>query len=264
MVPSVAFAELAREYQQNVARYHSLNSLPISRNTVPEATLRSMSKKVPFPTGISGQKQAATSAHIGAIASGAAPSRNAAPMQPDPAALPEDHLDRPSARRSYVRQPLVVKSTIAPAGPNRPAAAAKSIQTKRSHPLATSGGRTSTPDRASAEQALRHIDRPRSERARIRTEAARPASARATRPAESAWPWIGLVLLLFGLTSIALAFASVGPGGAAAVGGIAARVRASPGPAGAIATRVRSKELSPRADGASSDRPAARGIRYRD
>jgi hypothetical protein len=111
-----------------------------------------------------------------------------------------------------------------------------------------------------------HVDRPRNPTGVIRTEAAERKSARADRPSGSAWPWLGLALLLFGLTSIGLAFASVGAGGVAAASSAAARIRMTAVSAAAgISTRVRSKGLSARAGGAAAERPATRGgIRYRD
>jgi hypothetical protein len=289
-VPSAAFDKLAREYQQNPARYHSLNSLPISRETVPASTLQSSVKRAPFTAGTSGSKPSLNPApnclqdspgsssrtgcdeprpqpshpHVGAVANGAAASPTAA-AQPDAVpspSAPADRLDRGSAAATST-QPLVLRGTTAKDVPSRLATPSSAPHAVATESVKAPGRRASAAPRAGHESAPLHIDRPRP-RAAVRSEAARRESARADTPSESVWPWLGLALLLFGITSIGVAV-SVGAGGAAAVGGLAARCRAATISAAAIGTRVRSKGLSARANGASGDRPGARGgIRYRD
>jgi hypothetical protein len=290
-VPSAAFDKLAREYQQNPARYHSLNSLPISRETVPASTLESNVKRAPFTVGTSESKPSSnpppncqqdspgsssqtgcdeprpqpSHPHVGAVANGAPASPTAA-TQPDAApspGAPADRIDRVTAVGTPT-QPLALRGTTAKDVPSRLAKPSVAPHAVATESVKAPGRRASAPPRAGRESAPLHIDRPRA-RAAVRSEAPQRESARAGAPSESAWPWLGLALLLFGVTSIGLAFASVGAGGAAAVGGLAARFRAATISAAAIGTRVRSKGLSARANGASGDRPGARGgIRYRD
>jgi hypothetical protein len=284
-VPSAAFHKLAREYQQNPARYHSLNSLPISRETVPASAVKSIVNRAPFtehtpagkatPNPSSNCSQTSCDApdpepahaHVGAAANG--PAANGAVASPtaatqqDSAGALGDRLGRPSVSAGDA-EPLAPRATTTKSSPSRPVTPAKARQSVKTHSVKAPGRPGSASARAGHAQARQHLDRPHGLRAPVRTEVAQRASARATAPAESVWPWLGLVLLLFGITSIGLAAVSVGAGGAGAVGGMVARVRTTAISTAAIGTRLRSKGLSARAHETSRDRPATRGIRYRD
>ena len=281
-VPSAAFHKLAREYQQNPARYHSMNSLPISRETVPGSAVKSIVNRAPFTedtpagkaspnpssncsqTGCDAPRPEPAHAHIGAAANGAAASPTAA-TQRDTAGALVDRLDQPSGSASEAI-PLAPSATArtAKSSPSRLVTPAKARPGVKTGSVKVPGRRGSASPRAGHGQAPQHIDRPYGRRPPARAETAQRESARAAAPAESAWPWLGLALLLFGITSSGLAAVSVGAAGAAAVGGMVDRVRATAISTAAIGTRMRSKGLSARAHETPGDRPAARGIRYRD
>jgi hypothetical protein len=297
-VPSAAFHKLAREYQQNAPRYQSVNSLPISRATVPSSTLESVIKRAPFSTGSSAPNAGPIGAancpgelpesdsqatceeprpepapppkghpHVGAVANAPAASSSAA--APDAAVgrsvgSVQGRLDELGAVASSTQPlPQATPTKVAPSGPATPATPQKAAAADT---VKGPGRRVAPPaQRANGEPMPLHVDRPRNPTGVIRTEAAERESARADRPSGSPWPWLGLALLLFGLTSIGLAFASVSAGGVAAASSAAARIRMTAVSAAGISTRVRSKGLSARASGAAAERPGTRGgIRYRD
>lgn len=288
--PSAALHALAAQYQKNPGRYQSLNSPPISRRTASKSALDSLVKRsrslpgsspqksppIPLPKCLQALPQSVlqhecqdvlaqvSGADLTAVAgvSGAAHAQTGGSTRPQHRPAPR-HPHAPTASTppapawtegtSGRNQPSLGSHFVSPIAP-----AAVALRRKRP-PARSESTSAATPAQPRAAQ-------PSSSRLALRQGSSQRESARTERSTTPLWSDLGLVLLLVGITSIALAAGSLGSGGAAVVGAIVARVRDSrPGGATGIATRLRSKGLSAAATTRPGERRRARpGIRYRE
>jgi hypothetical protein len=287
--PSAALHELANQYQKNPGRYQPLNSVPISRETASASALESLVKRsrsitrsrppkspgIPLPKCLRDLPQSAlqrgcedalgqlSGADLTAIANAAAnggstshagkhtqhrpdghPARTTAPTAAaesitSTGTIGVTHSEQPRAPRAVIRPETVAVRRALPSTPREPVGTPRSVLPLDVLPAPASPAKRRSPSEREA--------------------------ARAERSTAPIWSQLGLVLLLVGITSIALAFTSVGSGGAAVVGALVARVRGNGPWATAFAARFRSKGLSPTAGGGPRERRERRaGIRYRD
>jgi hypothetical protein len=252
--PAAAMHALARQYQENPGRYQAVNSIPISHVTVPESALRSVEKRSPFrkrssprkspaialPKCLQNLPESALQPDCEDILAQLTATDVSALVQTATTGDSTQHRPRPPHRRETRTRPArraappssaVGSASPAPA-PARPRAATRAI-----HPETVAVRLKPHPVVRPRVAPFRRSPRPT-------TPAPQRESARADRPQQSLWLQFGLVLLLVGSGSIALALGSTRPQASALVG---------------LVTRLRSKSLS------GAARPARReGIRYRE
>lgn len=289
VAPAAAFEHLARQYQKNPGRYHALNSLPISHQPASIAQLQSLVERAPFVAASSAPKSRPnplqkcleglpstalrtdcqdllsqlSDADLGAVAHVPVAGPNGSAAQgaaarstprahrgrsPSPAPRPKLEAESPQAASAGVVASRSAAPTIAaPVVPKR---------TPKAAGRATVAAPTTGKPRG---------DRSGQLRIALQPQTPQRDSAGVQRPAGSAWPWLGVALLLIGITSIGLALGSVGPNGAAAASAIVARARTTSLAAAGLFTHMRSKGLSAGANGPPATPKETRpGIRYRD